>query len=94
MNHERLEKRSYDVEAMSAASAQLRAALYKYAPRPYPGNAFLLVNSTNAMEIFRSDAFWPNHLWTIQYEVLGSRHNDIFHEHLKETALFVRGALA
>ena len=88
------EQRSYTAERMFKVSEQLRAALYRHVPRPYPGRVILLVCSSRVQQGFGDNGFWPNHLGNLQYEVLGSKHSDIFDKHLAETARFVRDALA
>ena len=93
MTHVPTEQRSYTAERMFKVSEQLRAALYKHEPRPYPGRAVLLMCSLRAQEGITDNGFWPTHLGSMQYEVLGTKHRDIFSEHLAETARFVREAL-
>lgn len=87
------EQRSFTAERMFRMSQQFRAALYTYVPRPYPGDAILLVSAIRGKETLADDAFWPNNLGSMRYEVLGSKHKDLFEEKLTETAQFVRDAL-
>jgi thioesterase domain-containing protein/acyl carrier protein len=87
------QQRSYTAERMLKISLQFRAALYRHVPRPYPGKAILLVSSIRAQETLSDAAFWPNHLGSMEYEVLGADHSDVFNENLEETASFVRDAL-
>jgi thioesterase domain-containing protein/acyl carrier protein len=88
-----VQQRSYTAERMLKISLQFRAALYRHVPRRYPGKATMLVSSIRAEETLADTAFWPNHLGSMQYEVLGSDHSDVFNENLEETARFVRDAL-
>ena len=93
MNDITPDQHSYTAERMFKVSQQLRAALYKHTPRPYPGSGRLLVCSARADEVLGETAFWPTHLGSMQHKVLGSKHSDVFGENLAETARFVRESL-
>jgi thioesterase domain-containing protein/acyl carrier protein len=87
------DQRSYTAERMFKVSQQFRAALYRHEPRPYPGKAIVLVSSARAQEVLAENAFWPNHLGSMQHKVLGKTHSEVFDEKLAETARFVKEAL-
>ena len=93
MTHVPPDQRSYTAERMFMVSEQLRAALFKHEPRPYPGSATLLVCSARVEESVGANGFWSNHLGSIRYEVLAARHNDVFGTHLASTAQFLKDAL-
>jgi thioesterase domain-containing protein/acyl carrier protein len=88
------EQRSYTEERMYKMSQQFRAALYTHVPRRYEGSAIMLVSAMRAKETLAKNAFWPNNLGSVQCEVLGSKHKDLFEDYLPETARFVSKALA
>jgi len=87
------EQRSYTAERMFKISQQFRAALYQHTPRPYSGNAAMLVTAARAKETLLESGFWRNNLGSLQYEVLGSKHKDLFEQNLVDTARFVKNAL-
>lgn len=87
------EKRSFTAERMFRISEQLRTALYTYIPRAYPGKAVLLVSGERAKNTLAEKAFWPNNLGSMQCEVLGDKHKDLFEEKLAETGRFVKNVL-
>jgi thioesterase domain-containing protein/acyl carrier protein len=88
------DQRSYTEERMYKMAQQFRAALYTHVPRHYAGSAIMLVSAMRAKETLAKDAFWPNNLGSVQTEVLGSKHKDLFEDYLPETARFVSKALA
>jgi thioesterase domain-containing protein len=88
------DKRSYTAERMFKISEQLRTALYTHVPRPYPGKAVLLVSGERANNTLAETGFWPNNLGSMQCEVLGNKHKDLFEEKLAETGEFVKNALS
>jgi thioesterase domain-containing protein/acyl carrier protein len=88
------EKRSFTAERMFKISEQLRTALYTYVPRAYPGKAVLLVSGERAKNTLAEKAFWPNNLGSMQCEVLGDKHKDLFEEKLAETGRFVKNVLS
>jgi len=88
------EKRSFTTERMFKISEQLRTALYTYVPRSYPGKAVLLVSGERAKNTLAEKAFWPNSLGSMQCEVLGDKHKDLFEEKLAETGRFVKNVLS
>ena len=87
------EQRSYTAERMFKISQQFRAALYQHTPRPYSGNAAMLLTAARAKETLLESGFWRNNLGSLQYEVLGSKHKDLFEQNLVDTARFVKNAL-
>ena len=87
------EERSYTEERMLKVSQQFRAALYRHVPRPYSGKAVMVVSAARVNTTFAEKAFWPNHLGSMQYEVVAETHKDIFEKNLRETARFVKDAL-
>lgn len=93
MDYVPADQRSYTAERMFKVAEQLRAALYKHEPRPYPGKAVLLVCSSRVQGGVTEGGFWPTQLGSMQYKVLGAKHRDVFGKHLAETAWFVRDAL-
>jgi thioesterase domain-containing protein/acyl carrier protein len=88
------DERSYTEERMYKMAQQFRAALYTHVPRHYAGSAIMLVSAMRAKETLAKGAFWPNNLGSVQTEVLGSKHKDLFEDYLPETARFVSKALA
>jgi hypothetical protein len=78
---------------MFKVSQQFRTALYRHVPRPYLGKAIVLVSAARAEEVLAENAFWPNHLGSMQHKVLGKTHSEVFDENLAETARFVQNAL-
>jgi thioesterase domain-containing protein len=88
------DQRSYTEERMYKMAQQFRAALYTHVPRHYAGSAIMLVSAMRAKETLAKNAFWPNNLGSVQTEVLGSKHKDLFEDYLPETARFVSKALA
>ena len=88
------DERSYTEERMYKMAQQFRAALYTHVPRHYAGSAIMLVSAMRAKETLAKGAFWPNNLGSVQTEVLGSKHKDLFEDYLPETAKFVSKALA
>ena len=87
------EEHSYAAEAMLQVAEQLRGALGKYVPRPYSGKATVLITSKRVHGIIGESAFWRNHLGSLEHQVCGSKHNDLFGARLAETARFVRRSL-
>jgi hypothetical protein len=51
------------------------------------------VSAARAEEVLAENAFWPNHLGSMQHKVLGKTHSEVFDENLAETARFVQNAL-
>ena len=78
---------------MLQVAEQLRGALGKYVPRPYSGKATVLITSKRVHGIIGELAFWRNHLGSLEHQVCGSKHNDLFGARLAETARFVRRSL-
>jgi thioesterase domain-containing protein/acyl carrier protein len=87
------ENRSFTEERMFKISEQLRTALYTHVPRAYAGSAIVLASGERAKETLADTAFWPNNLGSMQCEVLGDKHKDLFEGKLAETGSFVKNAL-
>jgi thioesterase domain-containing protein/acyl carrier protein len=87
------ERRAHVTDAMLKVVHELREAICNYVPRPYSGNAAMLVNSRKAKKIIDSSAFWQTHLGSLSHKVYGANHDELFQTQLPETALFVRNAL-
>ena len=86
-------ERSYAPEAMLEASLQLRRAFEKYVPRPYLGNAALLVCAKQAPKTLGCGSFWRTYLANIDYEICDGEHDDIFGAQVVEAGQFVRNVL-
>ena len=87
------EERSYSPEAMLEASLQLRRAFARYVPRPYLGNAALLVCAKQAPKTLGYDSFWRTYLGHIDYQLCDGKHDDIFGAQVVEAGQFVRNVL-
>lgn len=87
------ENRSFTEERMFKISEQLRTALYTHVPRAYAGSAIVLASGERAKETLADTAFWPNNLGSMQCEILGDKHKDLFEGKLAETGSFVKNAL-
>jgi thioesterase domain-containing protein/acyl carrier protein len=87
------EERTDAAERMFKVTQHLRKALLSAERRSFPGSVAMVVNSSMASEVLAETGFWPNHLGPIRHKVIGSKHSEIFNEHLEETARFVRDAL-
>ena len=61
------ERRTHVTESILKVVYELREAICNYAPRPYSGNATMLVNSRKAKKIIDKSAFWRSSLG--QYEL-------------------------
>jgi thioesterase domain-containing protein/acyl carrier protein len=79
----------YEVEAQTRVAEHLRMALNRHVPRPYPGKAAILVNSSKARKIIGPATFWRKYLGGIHHEICGSSHQELFRDKLMETARFV-----
>ena len=87
------ERRAHVTDSILKVVYELREAICNYAPRPYSGNATMLVNSRKAKKIIDKSAFWRTHLGSMNYKVYGANHDELFQAKLSETAWFVRNAL-
>jgi len=87
------DERSYTEERLFRVSQQFRAALYRHLPTPYSGKATLVVCAQRENIVFARNAFWPNHLGSVERKILGKTHKDVFTDGLAETASFVKEAL-
>jgi thioesterase domain-containing protein/acyl carrier protein len=83
----------YAIETRAKVVEQLRAAFSKHLPRPYPGKAAMLFNSSKANKMIGDSTFWPSHLGGIEYQVCGADHQEVFGARLMETARFVSRSL-
>ena len=80
-------------QTMLQTVRQLRRALKKCAPQPFPGKAAMLFTSERQYQILGDGSFWRRHLEGIEYQVCDWDHRAMFSLHLVETARFVRNAL-
>jgi thioesterase domain-containing protein/acyl carrier protein len=80
-------------ERMYRVSQQFRAALHRHVPSPYPGKATLVVCAERENIVLAKDAFWPNHLGSMERKILGTTHRDVLTDGIAETARFVKEAL-
>jgi thioesterase domain-containing protein/acyl carrier protein len=88
------EQAAYAVETRARVVEALKVALDEHVPRPYLGQAAMLVSSAKANKMVGDSAFWPNHLGGLEYEICDGDHQELFRAKLKVTARFVSRALA
>jgi len=88
------EERSYSPKAMLEASLQLYDALKTHVPRPYAGNATMLLSSKRGRRLVASNvSFWRDYLGGLDYEVNDCGHGAIFTVEIAKTARLVRRVL-
>jgi thioesterase domain-containing protein/acyl carrier protein len=88
-----IEERSYSHEMMLDGAQQLHQALRAHVPRPYGGQATMLISSNRADRIIGSTSFWRDHLGAMHYQITNWGHRLIFGAQIAETARFVKGVL-
>jgi thioesterase domain-containing protein/acyl carrier protein len=85
---------AHTVETRVKVVALLKEALTKHVPRPYSGNAAMLIRSAKVGKMTSGSAFWPTHVGSLDVEVCETdEHKEVFGSHLTETARFVRRSL-
>jgi thioesterase domain-containing protein/acyl carrier protein len=88
------EQAAYAVETRARVVEALKVALDEHVPRPYLGQAAMLVSSAKATKMVGDSAFWPSHLGGLEYEICDADHQEVFRSKLMVTARFVSRALA
>jgi thioesterase domain-containing protein len=87
------EERSYAPETMLKVAETLRQALDGHVPLPYPGHATMLVAADREANTLGQSSFWRTLVGSIEHEVGGANHEELFTDRLIDTANFVRNAL-
>lgn len=93
MNDIAPEEKTDTAERMFEVTQHLRKALFSAKRRSFSGSVAMVVNSSMANEVLAETGYWPTHLGPIRHKVIGSKHSEIFNEHLEDTARFVRDSL-
>jgi hypothetical protein len=78
---------SYLPEDMLRAAMAVSDATRSYVPRPWPGDAKMIVSTARRGSEVKEDPFWRSHLGAIDYEVVDcSSHEGLFEQELPEVA--------
>jgi thioesterase domain-containing protein/acyl carrier protein len=84
---------SYQPEDMLRTTSALRHALHTYKPRPWEGEAVIIVATQRRSKQPLEHPFWNDHLGRAVYEKINCGHNDLFESRLQDVAHIVSGIL-
>lgn len=69
---------SYKPDDVLRVGLALTDAILRYKPRPWPGNAHMIISTGTRGREMDEDPFWRSHLGAIDYEVIDCTHGSLF----------------
>jgi thioesterase domain-containing protein/acyl carrier protein len=84
---------SYLPEDMLRAAMAVSDATRSYVPRPWPGDAKMIVSTARRGREVQEDPFWRSHLGAVDYDIIEGGHKDLFERKLPEVARIVSNFL-
>jgi thioesterase domain-containing protein/acyl carrier protein len=80
---------SYLPEDMLRTAMAVVDAIRSYVPRPWPGDAKMIVSSARRGGEVTEDPFWRRHLRAVDYDVVDCSHADLFERRLPDVARII-----
>jgi thioesterase domain-containing protein/acyl carrier protein len=80
---------SYLPEDMLRTAMAVSDATRAYVPRPWPGDAKMIVSTARRGREVQEDPFWRSHLGAVDYDMIDSSHTDLFERKLSDVARIV-----
>ena len=80
---------SYLPEDMLRTAMAVSDATRSYIPRPWPGDAKMIVSTARRGREVQEDPFWRSHLGAVDYDMIEGSHKDLFERRLSEVGRIV-----
>jgi len=80
---------SYLPDDMLRTAMAVSDATRSYVPRPWPGDAKMIVSTARRGRGVQEDPFWRSHLGDVDYDMIDGSHKDLFERRLSDVARIV-----